>query len=79
MGGVMTTVIPRSATILFKMSEVFSTAEDGQTAVDIRVLQGERPIAADKMTLCRFRREGSLRRCAVCPQNRGDFRRRHLR
>jgi len=50
------------------MSEVFSTAEDGQTAVDIHVLQGERPMAADKMTLWRFRLEGSLRRRAVCPQ-----------
>jgi molecular chaperone DnaK len=58
LGGVMTTLIERNTTIPLKRSEVFSTAEDNQTAVDIHVLQGERPMAADNMTLGRFRLEG---------------------
>ncbi|HZY46014.1 MAG TPA: Hsp70 family protein, partial [Anaerolineae bacterium] len=58
LGSVMTTLIPRNTTIPYKKTEVFSTAEDAQTAVDIHVLQGERPIAADNMTLGRFRLEG---------------------
>jgi molecular chaperone DnaK len=58
LGGVMTTLIPRNTTIPYKKSEVFSTADDNQTAVDIHVLQGERPMAADNMTLGRFRLEG---------------------
>jgi molecular chaperone DnaK len=45
LGGVMTTLIPRNTTIPTRKSEVFSTAEDNQTAVDIHVLQGERPMA----------------------------------
>ncbi len=58
LGGVMTVLIPRNTTIPVKKSEIFSTAEDNQTAVDIHVLQGERPMAADNMTLGRFRLEG---------------------
>jgi molecular chaperone DnaK len=58
LGSVMTTLIPRNTTIPYKKSEVFSTADDNQTAVDIHVLQGERPLAADNMTLGRFRLEG---------------------
>ncbi len=58
LGGVMTTLIERNTTIPSKKSEVFSTAEDNQTAVDIHILQGERPMAADNMTLGRFRLEG---------------------
>jgi molecular chaperone DnaK len=58
LGGVMTTLIERNTTIPIEKSEVFSTAEDNQTAVDIHVLQGERPMAADNMTLGRFRLEG---------------------
>ena len=58
LGSVMTTLITRNTTIPVKKSEVFSTAEDSQTAVDIHVLQGERPMAADNMTLGRFRLEG---------------------
>ncbi|MGD2058941.1 MAG: molecular chaperone DnaK [Anaerolineales bacterium] len=58
LGGVMTTLIERNTTIPIKKTEVFSTAEDNQTAVDIHVLQGERPMAADNMTLGRFRLEG---------------------
>ena len=58
LGGVMTALIERNTTIPVKKSQVFSTAEDTQTAVDIVVLQGERPMAADNMLLGRFRLEG---------------------
>ena len=58
LGGVMTPIIERNTTIPVHKSQIFSTAEDGQTAVDIHVLQGERPMAADNMTLGRFRLEG---------------------
>jgi molecular chaperone DnaK len=58
LGGVMTTLIPRNTTIPSRKTEVFSTAEDGQTAVDIHVLQGERPMAADNNALGVFRLDG---------------------
>jgi len=58
LGGVRTVLIPRNTTVPVKKSEVFSTAEDNQTAVDIHVLQGERDMAADNMSLGRFRLEG---------------------
>ena len=58
LGGVMTTLIERNTTIPVKKTEIFSTAEDSQTAVDVHVLQGERPMAADNMTLGRFRLDG---------------------
>ena len=58
LGGVMTALIERNTTIPTSKSEIFSTAEDGQTAVDIHVLQGERPMAAHNMSLGRFRLEG---------------------
>ncbi|MDM8528974.1 molecular chaperone DnaK [Anaerolineales bacterium HSG24] len=58
LGSVMTIQIERNTTIPTKKSEVFSTADDNQTAVDIHVLQGERPMANDNMTLGRFRLEG---------------------
>jgi molecular chaperone DnaK len=58
MGGVMTKVIERNTTIPARRTEVFSTAEDNQTAVDIVVLQGERELAADNRILARFRLEG---------------------
>jgi molecular chaperone DnaK len=58
LGGVMTPLIERNTTIPVRKSEVFSTAEDGQTAVTIHVLQGERTMAADNMTLGRFNLEG---------------------
>ncbi len=58
LGGVMTPLIPRNTTIPVKKSEVFSTATDGQTAVTIHVLQGERPMAADNMSLGQFNLEG---------------------
>lgn len=58
LGGVMTVLIERNTTIPVKKTEIFSTAEDNQTAVDIHVLQGERPMANDNMSLGRFRLEG---------------------
>ncbi len=58
LGGVMTTLIPRNTTIPTRKTEIFSTAEDGQTAVDIHILQGERPMAADNKTLGKFRLDG---------------------
>lgn len=58
LGGVMTTLIERNTTIPIKKTETFSTAEDNQTAVDIHILQGERPMASDNMSLGRFRLEG---------------------
>jgi molecular chaperone DnaK len=58
LGGVMTPLIERNTTIPIKKTEVFSTADDNQTAVDIHVLQGERPMAEDNMTLGRFRLDG---------------------
>ncbi|MBN2555578.1 MAG: molecular chaperone DnaK [Anaerolineales bacterium] len=58
LGAVMTTMIERNTTIPIAKKEVFSTAEDNQTAVDIHVLQGERPMAQDNMTLGRFRLDG---------------------
>jgi molecular chaperone DnaK len=58
LGGVTTVLIPRNSTIPTHKSETFSTAEDSQTAVDIKVYQGERPMAADNMLLGQFRLDG---------------------
>ncbi len=58
MGGVMTKLIPRNTTIPARKTEVFTTAEDNQTAVEIHVLQGERELARDNKSLGRFRLEG---------------------
>mgnify|MGYP001138975607 FL=1 len=58
LGGVRTAIIERNTTIPVRKSETFSTAEDGQTAVTIHVLQGERSMAADNMSLGRFNLEG---------------------
>jgi molecular chaperone DnaK len=58
LGSVMTPLIERNTTIPVRKAEIFSTAEDGQTAVTIHVLQGERPMAADNMILGRFNLEG---------------------
>jgi molecular chaperone DnaK len=54
LGGVMTTLIERNTTIPTRKSETFSTASDSQTQVEIHVLQGERPMAADNRTLGKF-------------------------
>jgi molecular chaperone DnaK len=66
MGGVMTKVIERNTTIPARRTEVFSTAEDNQTAVDVVVLQGERELAADNRQLAKFRLEG------IRPAPRGE-------
>src|SRR5213596_963995 len=58
LGGVMTTLIPRNTTIPTKKSEVFSTASDSQTTVEVHVLQGERPMARDNKTIGRFHLDG---------------------
>ena len=58
LGGVMTTLIPRNTTIPTRKSEVFSTAADNQTNVEVHVLQGERPVARDNRTLGRFMLDG---------------------
>ena len=58
MGGVATKLIERNTTIPTKKSQIFSTAEDNQTAVDIHVVQGERQFARDNKTLGQFRLEG---------------------
>ena len=65
MGSVMTNIIERNTTIPVRKSQVFSTAEDNQPAVDIHVLQGERPLASDNMSLGRFRLDG------IPPASRG--------
>jgi molecular chaperone DnaK len=58
MGGVMTRMIERNTTIPVRKTETYSTAADSQTAVDIHILQGERPMAPDNMSLGRFRLDG---------------------
>ncbi|MBI3158800.1 MAG: molecular chaperone DnaK [Chloroflexi bacterium] len=58
LGGVMTKMIERNTTIPVRKTEVYSTAEDSQTAVDIHILQGERAQAGDNMSLGHFRLEG---------------------
>ena len=58
LGGVMTPLVPRNTTIPVSKSQVFSTADDNQTAVDIHVLQGERPMAGDNKSLGMFRLDG---------------------
>jgi molecular chaperone DnaK len=58
LGGVMTKIIPRNTTIPTKKSEVFSTAVDGQTNVEIHILQGEREMANDNKSLGTFRLDG---------------------
>ena len=65
MGGVMTKIIDRNTTIPTKKSQIFSTAADGQTSVEVHVLQGEREMAADNKTLGRFQLTG------IAPAPRG--------
>src|SRR5437879_1939795 len=58
LGGVMTVLIPRNTTIPTRKSEIFSTAADNQTSVEIHVLQGERQMAADNRTMSKFQLTG---------------------
>ena len=60
LGGVLTTLIPRNTTIPTRKAETFTTASDSQTSVDIHVLQGERPMAADNKSIGRFMLDGIL-------------------
>ena len=60
LGSVMTTLISRNTTIPTKKTETFTTAADGQTSVDIHVLQGERPMAGDNKSIGRFILDGLL-------------------
>ena len=73
LGGVMTKLIDRNTTIPCRREEVFSTAEDNQTAVDIVVLQGEREMASDNRILGRFRLEGILPAQRGMPQVKVTF------
>ena len=78
LGGVATPMIPRNTTIPTKKTETFSTAADNQTSVEVHVLQGERPMAAQNRTLGKFHltvAAGSARRAA----DRGDVRHRRER
>ncbi len=79
MGGVMTTLIPRNTTIPTRKSEIFSTASDNQTSVEVHVLQGERSLARDNRTLGKFHLDrpaaGAARRAA----DRGHLRHRRQR
>jgi molecular chaperone DnaK len=68
LGGVMTKLIERNTTIPARRTEIFSTAEDNQAAVDIVVLQGERDMARDNRTLGRFRLEGIRQASRGLPQ-----------
>ena len=65
LGGVATKLIDRNTTIPTNKKQIFSTAEDNQTAVDIHVVQGERPLAKDNKTLGQFKLDG------IAPARRG--------
>jgi len=68
LGGVMTVLIPKNSTIPTSKKQIFSTAADNQPAVDIHVLQGERPMAADNKTLGNFQLNGIPRAPRGVPQ-----------
>ncbi len=73
LGGVFTKLIERNTTIPTKKSQVFSTAADNQTTVDIHILQGERPLAKDNKTLGRFQLTGILPAPRGMPQIEVSF------
>jgi molecular chaperone DnaK len=73
LGGVMTKLIERNTTIPTRREEIFSTADDNQTAVDIVVLQGEREMAGDNRALGRFRLEGIRPAARGMPQIKVTF------
>jgi molecular chaperone DnaK len=68
MGGVMTKLVERNTTIPVRRTELFSTAEDNQMAVDVHILQGEREMASDNRTLGHFRLEGIRQASRGVPQ-----------
>ena len=68
LGGVMTALIPRNTTIPAQKSQLFTTAADGQPGVDVHVLQGERPMAAENKTIGRFMLDGILSAPRGMPQ-----------
>ena len=68
MGGVTTALIPRNTTIPTAKSEIFTTAADGQTSVEVHVLQGERPMAPENKTIGRFMLDGILSAPRGTPQ-----------
>ena len=70
MGGVFTKLIERNTTIPTKKSQIFSTAADNQTSVEVHVLQGEREMAAYNKTLGKFQLTGIARRLAACRRSR---------
>ena len=79
LGGVMTTLIPRNTTIPTRKSEIFSTATDNQTSVEVHVLQGERPLARDNRTLGRFQLVGPAAGAARRAADRSRVRHRRQR
>ena len=79
LGGVATPMIPRNTTIPTKKTETFSTAADSQTEVEVHVLQGERPLAAQNRTLGKFKLARHSSGAARNSADRGDLRHRRQR